>query len=153
MCTWTVAGPLGTRLGFCLTLFIGPQIHKTPTTALNGQEAQKKRKKNVSRRCLASFKKQSNSLPKQFNSSDLSLQRLSSGVGPSYSAAVQICSHTVGFFPAVAVCCWRYVGRLIRGFLRFGLLLALVSWTTKNDKTTIAPRKANTGMVWPTSWL
>ncbi|TNN64192.1 hypothetical protein EYF80_025560 [Liparis tanakae] len=76
-------------------------------------------------------------------------------------------AQTVGFFPvAVAVvaaavpddpvvvdCCWRYVGRLMRGFLRLGLLLAFVSCTTKKDRTTIAPRKANTGMVWPTSWL
>lgn len=45
MCTWTVAGPLGPRLGFFLTLFIGPQIHKTPTTAINGKEAQKNKKK------------------------------------------------------------------------------------------------------------
>lgn len=60
---------------------------------------------------------------------------------------------TVGFFPAVDCCCCRYVGLFTLGFLRLGLLFALVSWTTKKDRTTIAPKKANTGMVWPTSWL
>lgn len=69
---------------------------------------------------------------------------------PAPPAAGQNCSpgQTVGFFPAVVVvCCWRYVGRLTLGFLRLGLLFTFVSWTTKNDRTTIAPRKANTGMV------
>lgn len=60
---------------------------------------------------------------------------------------------TVGFFPAVDCCCCRYVGLFTLGFLRLGLLFAFVSWTTKKDRTTIAPKKANTGMVWPTSWL
>lgn len=54
---------------------------------------------------------------------------------------------TVGFFPTVDCCCCRYVGLFTRGFLRLGLLLALVSWTTKKDRTTMAPRKAKTGMV------
>lgn len=44
-------------------------------------------------------------------------------------------------------------GRFTLGFLRFGLLLALLICTTKKARTTMAPRKANTGMVWPTSWL
>lgn len=65
--------------------------------------------------------------------------------------------HTVGFLPVGAscccCCCWRYVGRLTLGFRRLGLFLDLVSCTTKKDNTTMAPRKANMGMVWPTSWL
>lgn len=66
----------------------------------------------------------------------------------SSQTVAQSPAQTVGFFPvSVAVCCWRYVGRLTRGFLRFGLLLALVSCTTKKDRTTMAPRKAKTGMV------
>lgn len=64
-------------------------------------------------------------------------------------------SQTVGFFPTAdcCCCCCRYVGLFTLGFLRLGLLLAFVSWTTKKDRTTIAPKNANTGMVWPTSWL
>lgn len=64
-------------------------------------------------------------------------------------------NHTVGFLPVcrVCCCCCRYVGRLTRGLRRLGLFLALVSCTTKKDRTTMAPRKANMGMVWPTSWL
>lgn len=50
------------------------------------------------------------------------------------------------------VCC-ASCGRFALGLLRFGRLLALLICTTKKARATMAPRKAKTGMVWPTSWL
>lgn len=60
-------------------------------------------------------------------------------------------SHTEGVFGGWTCCI--SCGRFTRGFRLFGLLLALLICTTKNARTTMAPRKAKTGMVCPTSWL
>lgn len=49
--------------------------------------------------------------------------------------------------------CCISCGRFTRGFRLFGLLFALLICTTKNARTTMAPRKAKTGIVCPTSWL
>lgn len=59
--------------------------------------------------------------------------------------------HTEGVFGGWTCCI--SCGRFTRGFRLFGLLLALLICTTKNARTTMAPRKAKTGMVCPTSWL
>lgn len=59
--------------------------------------------------------------------------------------------HTEGVFGGWTCC--MSCGRFTRGFRLFGLLFALLICTTKNARTTMAPRKAKTGIVCPTSWL
>lgn len=69
---------------------------------------------------------------------------------PRWSLARQS-FHTEGVFGGWTCCI--SCGRFTRGFRLFGLLFALLICTTKKARTTMAPRKAKTGMVWPTSWL
>lgn len=61
------------------------------------------------------------------------------------------CDHTDGVLKGWACCV--SCGRFALGLLLFGRLLALLICTTKKARATMAPRKAKTGMVWPTSWL
>lgn len=80
--------------------------------------------------------------------SDLSPRR---ATGKRRSSLANESFQTEGVFGGWTCCI--SCGRFTRGFRLFGLLFALLICTTKNARTTMAPRKAKTGIVCPTSWL